>query len=927
LREAVAEASTTAGVYTALMFSGVSSITVSTPITLSGQSIIVLGPGASAPNSAGVGAPSESSGVTISGGGVSQIFGVNQGSSLFIDGVTLSGGVAPAEGSGGAVENNGSLAIVNTIFSGNGGSSTIYGGAVYDEGAVPSTIAASTFTNNTALYQGGAYYNDAGASFSRTLFTGNAAFSSGGCNCSGGAIYAYWNLNVDSSTFTANVAGSQTASGFTGSGGAIAIFYDSLSPSITNSTFGGSTASAGNFAGGAGSNDDGIGGAIYNGGPSTQPMTFSGNTFSHNIAKGGDEASGGAIWDDRGITSTTDTFTNNVADGTAATNSSDAYGGAVYDSGAISFTSDMFSGNQALGGTSPYAGSSAGAIYSDGALSATQTTFSNNSVAAADDAYGGAVYDDDPSDTVVFSSVQFTANSATASIPGNPQDSPEAEGGGLEIDYAPISWSNVTISGNTATATGNATYPGNALGGGFEYYSGDSQNQGCGDCCDEQCSKARNANATVQRALPPAAKAHAARLARRVARFASMKAHRASTLARMQALALARTPKNTKHAWAAAQQAAVRKPQGASGPPNGLDTVTFMNNTANAGAGGYAYGGGAEFSGYPTTNAVAFTGNIAEASGTGGYAVGGGFTYGNEDSCDTLTFTGTISGNSATNAGGGIWNVCGEVDIESSTVSGNSVTAVAYINDGGGGLWNYDTMTVVQSLVSGNSVAGAVAGTGGGGILTYSNYTNVVNSTIFNNTSSVDGGGIENAGNGELDLTNATITQNMATGHGGNVNNDPADQAPGSTFVYIANTILAGGTAASGSDVWNLDQFISSGYNIVQQSTNFGSGTANTPQTGDLIGTNPLISMALAANGGPTQTLSDTASSPGTGHIPFASGECNGQNGTNVDQRGYTRGAGSVCDVGAYEFSGASSGTQSVRRAAPRVTRFIRAGK
>ncbi|MGH7714858.1 MAG: hypothetical protein ACREML_02565, partial [Vulcanimicrobiaceae bacterium] len=90
LREAVAEASTTAGVYTAILFgSGISSINLSSngPIVVNGQSLIVLGPGASASNTAGVGAPSAASGLTISGSHTTQILNIQSGS-LFLDGVT-----------------------------------------------------------------------------------------------------------------------------------------------------------------------------------------------------------------------------------------------------------------------------------------------------------------------------------------------------------------------------------------------------------------------------------------------------------------------------------------------------------------------------------------------------------------------------------------------------------------------------------------------------------------------------------------------------------------------------------------------------------------------------------------------------------------------------------------------------------------------
>ncbi|MGH7714859.1 MAG: choice-of-anchor Q domain-containing protein, partial [Vulcanimicrobiaceae bacterium] len=129
---------------------------------------------------------------------------------------------------------------------------------------------------------------------------------------------------------------------------------------------------------------------------------------------------------------------------------------------------------------------------------------------------------------------------------------------------------------------------------------------------------------------------------------------------------------------------------------------------------------------------------------------------------------------------------------------------------------------------------------------------------------------------------------------------------PGTTTVFSGNTIIAGGTATtSGPDIWNIDTFTSAGYNVVQQSSNYGSGTSNAPQTGDLIGQDPLLSSAgLANNGGPTQTIADTSSSPGKDHIPFSSGSCNGAPFTSIDQRIFTRGSGGTCDVGAYELSG-----------------------
>lgn len=895
LREAVAEASTTAGVVTAIMFQGVTSITVGSQIEIgqtAAQNIVIIGPGATAAGTGAAGAPSQSSQLTISGGGTSGILYVYSGS-LTVDGLTFTNGNNGSDGRGGAIENEGSLSIVNTIFTANNGSNNQYGGAVFDDGS-NTTIVASTFTNNSATSSGGAYWEDAGATISHTLFSGNSVSNGESC-VDGGAIYTDWDLSVDSSTFTGNVAGSTTISGQMGSGGAIYLSDGSMAQSITNSTFGGTSSSQGNFAGGPGSSDEGYGGAIYN--YSGYNLALSGNTFSYNKAKGY-EAGGGAIFDYDGIISASDTFTSNVADSTASTTGySEGYGGAVFTDSTSSWTSDTFSQNQALGGTGYESEGGGGAMYAEGQFGATQTTFSNNTGSGAYYAYGGALYLENETETASLSNVQITNNTVTATIAASPEYSPYATGAGIYIYAAPISMQNVTVSGNTATANGNGSYPGYAYGAGLEYYYGDYY-------IDDESSLVGRRPQTG-----------ATRRAQVLANLKTAHANARSHAYKKDVV----TPANVKHVLASkpvAHPFATRKVE--SAPTNGFDTVTFSNNTANGGQNGFAYGGGAEFSGYPTFNAVSFTGNVATASGAGSYAVGGGFTYGDEGACYGMTFTGTVSGNSATNQGGGIWNECG-LTVLKSTISGNSVTAMTYgatsVNgsDGGGGIWNYDTVEVLQSLITGNTVSGSATSAGGGGINNYDGDLYAYASTLYANTSSVDGGGLENVDGGYTYATNVTVYQNTATGNGGNVSNDPSTAGAGSTYIYVANSILAAGTAAHGSDAWNLDNVYSYGYNLVQQSSNFGSGTANVPQTGDIVGSNPQLASGLASNGGPTQTLADTGASPGRGVIPFASGECNGQEGTNVDQRGYTRGAGGVCDIGAYEFAGvAGSGTISL---------------
>jgi fibronectin-binding autotransporter adhesin len=894
LREAVAEASTTAGVFTAILFQGVTTINLISsngPIVVSGQSLIVLGPGASAANPSGVGAPSASSGLTISGGNATQIFSITSGS-LLVDGITLSGGNS-SDNSGGAIENYSALSVVNTIFSGNGGGTTDYGGAIYDDGGTPSTIVASTFTNNTAIYNGGAYYDEGSASFNHVLFSANTAFD-GSSEGYGGAIYADWDIAVTNSTFTGNVAGSTTVSNVSGYGGGIYINDNSMSPTITNSTFG-TTSLAGNFAGGPGASAYGEGGAIYNDG--SYPVTLSGNSFTSNTAKGGSDASGGAVSDYEGVSSTNDTFANNLADASAAMAGCEmyAYGGAAYTENynyvGTTWTNDSFSGNTALGTLTGDAYAYGGALfdYYGGGINVTGSTFTNNT--ANGGVYigsGGGLAVQDDEGPATLTNLQFTGNTATA-------QSGTVYGGGLAVYYADVAVSGLTFNNNSATITGSAT--GNyAYGGGFEFYDGDEESE----------SVARKANPAM--------------IAKRTKDATKQQKHAARVLAHTQAGNVAHIFSKSKHALAIASRhsapSASRKVQ-VSTPPSTIANVTFSGNTANGGPSGYSYGGGADLSGYPTITGTSFTNNTATYSGTGGYAAGGGFSNGS-DYCGEMTFTGTVSGNSATNAGGGIWNDCNTFTLLQSTIANNTVTAVQYTADGGGGVWSdCGSVAITQTTISGNSVAGAVAHSGGGGVLNQSGDLTISNSTITANTSASDGGGVENLYSADVELLNATVYKNTATGNGGGVSND--DGGDGSPYLYIENSILAGNTtSANGTDIWNLDTVYSYGYNLVQQSSNYGSGTSNAPQTGDIIGQSPALASGLASNGGPTQTIADTSSSPGKGVIPFNGVNC-GSDGPAVDQRNYTRGAGSVCDIGAYEFSGTQSTTQSKARSAPRA--------
>lgn len=919
LREAVAEASTATGVFTALLFQGVTSITVGSQITIGedgAQNIVLIGPGATAANTSGVGAPSASSQLTISGGGSSGIFYVDSGS-LTVDGLTLANG-NNSDGYGGAIENYGTLAISNTIFSNN--TAMWEGGAVYDEntGSPESEIVASTFTGNTSE-EGGAYFDEDGALFEASLFTNNSAYYSGDQYGEAGALYADWDLSVDGSVFTNNVAGSTSGANVSngGYGGAISIDTDDGgTQTITNSTFGGSSSLA-NIAGGTGAGDCGEGGAVdyWNGAENT--LTTAGNTFNGNKAMGGAigdceyEVPYGAIGGglgieygalDSGDIGGPDTFTNNVADGSAGTGESGGGGGGgaamLLDN--ATWNGVTFSGNTAKGGSGTE--TDGGAVIADGVVvTMTGATFTNNTSTAPSGTYttggGMAAF----GAVLTLSSTTFSGNTASAGS--------LAFGGGLSTDATSHAFTSVTFTSNTATGTTVA------LGGGMLGYDSDTG----GDGCQESCGKHKR--------TAPASLA-------KYATFAAGLKPGVSQRHNSHHVALAKRHANSRHT--AHHVASLKAPKslrrvptvvstGGGGSSSSFSGVTFTSNTANGGtSGGDAFGGGAELSGTPIITGLTANGNTVTVSGSGSYGAGGGISY-STTSCDEITITGSnIYSNSAPNAGGGLWNVC-EAVVTQSTISGNIVTAPAYAEDGGGGIYNDGDLELVQSSVATNRVTASFAGSGGGGIMNDDAGLFVLDSTIFSNSSATDGGGLENADYGYALFLNATVAANTASGKGGSIDNESSGE-PDEDEVDIQNSIFAGGSAPTGPEVANLDTFYSYGGNLIQGTVSGNAIPAASSPPNDLLGVNPQLAASFTNNGGPTSTIAETASSPTIGAIPFANGYC-GNGGPNLDQRNYSRGANGVCDIGAYEFNGTPSTatlTLPASTVAPRMPQALR---
>ena len=261
--------------------------------------VVIQGPGASL--------------LTISGDGSFGLFSIPANVTVTMTGLTLNGGGGQ---SGGGVLNQGTLTISNSVFAND--SAVYYGGAIYNQGGILS-VTSTKFSNDTATYGlGGAIDNSGTLVVATSTFTGGVAFEGGAIDNKSGS------LTVTASTFDSNRAiqggsifnnaiATITASTLSNSnafqGGAIA--NDLIATlTLTNSTI------AGNSAGqnGGGINQVGI-------------MTAISSTIAYNsVASGG---AGGGIDATSGTTTLYDTIVAGNTSGTGKTASTSDVSGNV----------------------------------------------------------------------------------------------------------------------------------------------------------------------------------------------------------------------------------------------------------------------------------------------------------------------------------------------------------------------------------------------------------------------------------------------------------------------------------------------------------------------------------------------------------------------------------------------------------------------
>jgi parallel beta-helix repeat protein len=333
-----------------------------------------------------------------------------------------------------------------------------------------------------------------------------------------------------------------------------------------------------------------------------------------------------------------------------------------------------------------------------------------------------------------------------------------------------------------------------------------------------------------------------------------------------------------------------------------LTNTTVSNNSAVNNAGGiYMY-----YSGSLSLTNTTVSNNTAGSTlvnAEGGGIVSRATTFKVTDS--------TISNNSASDYGGGIASYGQQTTVITSTVSNNS----------GGGIYSASGLTITNSTIANNSTHGGI-------YIASAMPTTITGSTISNNSSTLDGGGIYN--NGGVTLTNCTVAGNTAQRDGGGIytvgnlylynstitnNLASADTSLAShggggicnsyNSLTLSNTIVAAnshGAPATADDILLIGggtvKTANSFYNLIGTG---GSGGLTTGVNGNLVGVSDPKLGALQNNGGPTLTCAPLAGSPA-----IDKGDPSGA--ITTDQRGGFRpvdgdgdGANFI-DIGACEF-------------------------
>ena len=291
-----------------------------------------------------------------------------------------------------------------------------------------------------------------------------------------------------------------------------------------------------------------------------------------------------------------------------------------------------------------------------------------------------------------------------------------------------------------------------------------------------------------------------------------------------------------------------------------------------------------------------------------------------------VTVTSCTAGDAqAVYAGGGGVLTYGALTLESSTISGNHVTAgpgASYVAGGVGTLYN---ATIIGSTVTGNSAVGTSPGTGvgfGAGLDlagTPGTAGSVIrDSTVSNNVAGQSGGGVYfftpylEAVPVTATVINSTISANAAPRNAGVEVRLPSVTLilGNSTIAFNAADVSCGGLSIAGSTdsqstIIATNLGAGSADDVCGNGTLSGANNVIVASTlavpGDTISADPMLDP-LADNGGTTLTHALHAGSP-------AIDAGNNASALDFDQRGsgFARVSGAAADIGAFEVQAGGS--------------------
>jgi predicted outer membrane repeat protein len=892
-----------------------------------------------------------------SGGGI-----FNAGADMTLDGTTLVGGPADADGNtaanGGGVFNTGAALTLNGIAVRNN-TATTNGGGVASAGGLSLTNA--SISGNAAGASGGGVYASGGTLSISGGTIGGATNAEGNQAASGGGVASAVAITLDGTTLNGNRATSGNGGGIATAGGSVT--DATLSRNSATQASGGGIANTGTLTlngttliGGntnAEGNTAANGGGLYN----TGSLTLNGQAIRNNQASinGGGVFSSGALTVNAsmaiagnqadsggGIYNLGGTLTLNgvtVGGGAAGANSA-TNGGGIYNTGSLTSTGGALSGNTATAGKG-------GGIYTSGTSIFNGGTIDGNTAANGGGLYnaGGLTLTADTSGNTA-SPATISGNTATGSgggiysekdtlglnggtkVTGNTA----ANGGGIFTNGGTLLDS--AISGNTAGANGGGVYNGQGIlklteitlgpnntatsSGGGIYNAGGSTTVNGGSIAGNTATSGSGggvANGGGGMVLNGAGVDNNAAATSGGGIFSTG-----------GSVALTASSSVTNNRGGSGGGIAL------AGGTLGVTNSSISGNTATSGNGGgiSSAGGGLTLSGATVgsgTGSGAGGNQAANGSGGGIFSSGGAID---------ITAASLIGGNTS-RSGGGIALTGGTLGLgDGSQVSGNAATA----GDGGGILSSGGILAIDLATIGGATGATGNTASGNGGGIALANgpagsVSTIGRSTLSHNSAGSSGGAIQNAAG--LEITGSTFDANGApsgaaiagAGAGAKLTlaNDTlaANLGPGSAIAngggatLTANNVtiaVNGGTGlanASGSVTLSNSLLAGNAGGAADCSGTIGTravnliqntaGCALAPQSGSrLISGADARLGPLQANGGPTMTIAPLLRAPGRPDSPAINA---GDPATCAlaDQRGESRSDPlfAPCDVGAYE--------------------------